>query len=575
MEKGVPQIMDITSIKSTLYNLSKEILPSKFETAQQSESNTIQLGFRGVNKLIWVEVSWQGDCARILEINKPKRFGTESTLAKQLSYGLKYLALVSIKQEKFERVIRFEFSKKPGSEIDKYLIIELMGKHSNFFFLDKNFKIITAGRQLKSSQSSFRKIATGILYEEPPKNFKKEPDENESFETWKQNILINHQTLKKSLIFNYQGVSPILTKQIEFITKLKPKDIMNKDVGFIDEDNLKAIFKTWKKWITRIKNNKFNFSTFNNYFYSVWFSLDENFNLEKFEIKVGLENYYNYFLNQKKIKALQLQLNKIIFKQINNEKKKFDLQDKLLKKSENHEAYKNKADNIFLNINLKKKDIIEAEKLYKKYKKLKRSQNQIKDRLVIHKNKLVRLDEFNTMLENLISMNIESNDRKIELLEELGYELSKEFILEKKPLLKAQKINSANITSYPIEIYSPGGLIIQIGRNMRQNDLISFKYSKKGDLWFHAQESPGSHVVLKASAKIATEEDIQIAADISALFCKAKGNIKVPISLVKIKNLQKMSRIGAGCVSYKDFEIIWGYPARGEEYVKKNRHYQN
>ena len=110
---------------------------------------------------------------------------------------------------------------------------------------------------------------------------------------------------------------------------------------------------------------------------------------------------------------------------------------------------------------------------------------------------------------------------------------------------------------------------------MRQNDLISFKYSKKGDLWFHAQESPGSHIVLKSSAKIATEEDIQIAADISAFFCKAKGNIKVPISLVKIKDLQKISKAGQGCVSYKNFEILWGYPTRGEEYIKKNRHYQN
>ena len=119
MLKGVPQIMDITSIKSILHYLSVEILPSKFEKAQQPESNTIQLCFRGISNHHWIEVSWQGDYARIISIKQPERIGTESTLAKQLSYGLKYMALVDIVQEKYERVIRFEFAKNPGEEVTK------------------------------------------------------------------------------------------------------------------------------------------------------------------------------------------------------------------------------------------------------------------------------------------------------------------------------------------------------------------------------------------------------------------------------------------------------------------------
>ena len=62
MQKGVPQIMDITSIRSVLHYLTKNILPTKFETAQQPEPNTIQLCFRGVNSQTWLEVSWNGDC---------------------------------------------------------------------------------------------------------------------------------------------------------------------------------------------------------------------------------------------------------------------------------------------------------------------------------------------------------------------------------------------------------------------------------------------------------------------------------------------------------------------------------
>ena len=56
------------------------------------------------------------------------------------------------------------------------------------------------------------------------------------------------------------------------------------------------------------------------------------------------------------------------------------------------------------------------------------------------------------------------------------------------------------------------------------------------------QESPGSHVVLKSSSQVASEQDLQIAADLAALFSKAKRNIKVPINLVKIKDLQKIKK---------------------------------
>ena len=174
MQKGVPQIMDITSIKSVLHDLSEEVLPSRFETAQQPEPNIIQFCLRGINSQTWIEVSWDSDSARILKINRPEKIGAESTLSKQLRYGLKYMALVTIEQDKFERVIKFGFAKKPGDEINKYLIFELMGKHSNIFYLDNNQKIIAVGKQINSNQSSFRTVSTGSIYSEPPKNMKKE-----------------------------------------------------------------------------------------------------------------------------------------------------------------------------------------------------------------------------------------------------------------------------------------------------------------------------------------------------------------------------------------------------------------
>ena len=569
MQKGIPQIMDVTSIKSILHYLSREILPSRFETAQQPEPNTIQIGLRGINNTSWIEVSWQGDCARIFKINRPDKLGSQSTLAKQLSYGLKYMALVLIEQDKFERVIKFAFAKKPGDLIDKYLIFELMGKHSNIFYLDKNLKIIAAGKQVKSTQSSYRTISTGNIYKQPPLNNKKEPNENETFQEWKSLLNVVPDTLKNALLRNYQGVSPILIKQIEYLSNLESNNVMNQSVDLIEDKYLKEIFIIWNKWIDRYKNNKFKFSIFNHYFYSVWFSETEVKDNNKIDLCEGLSNYYNQYLNLKKMNGIVSQIDGLIFKQISIERRNHNLQRKLLENSENFESLKNKADNIFLKLNLEKKDILEAEKLYKKSKKLKRAINLIKERLDIYENKLNRLEEYRFMLDNIKSNNIGKIPNKLDLLEELKYELSNEFNLRKKRL-NSSKINFQKKQSSPIQIISPGGLDILIGRNMRQNDLITFKLSKKQDLWFHAQESPGSHVLLKSSSKVPNDDDIQIAADLAAFFCRAKGNIKVPINQVKVKDLQKISKAGLGCVSFKNSEIIWGNPTRGKEYIKKN-----
>ena len=569
MQKGVPQIMDITSIKSVLHDLSEEVLPSRFETAQQPEPNIIQFCLRGINRQTWVEVSWDSDSARILKIKRPEKIGAESTLSKQLRYGLKYMALVTIEQAKFERVIKFGFAKKPGDEINKYFVFELMGKHSNIFYLDNNQKIIAVGKQLNSNQSSFRVVSTGSIYSDPPTNIKKEPSPKESYEEWKESISSVPESLKYCLINTYQGVSPILTKQLEAFSNLGSLEIMNKNIDFINDTNLKKIFQSWKIWIDRFNNKNFNFSIFNSCFYSVWFLNNEINNENNIDQIDGLENYYSFYLKQKKIDALIKKIDGIIFKQTNLEKKNFKMQSDLLINSENYQLYKEKADKIFMTHEIQKQDIIKGQKLYKKSKKLKRAQNLIKERIYIYKNKLDRLEEFSALLDNLNSLKNENPTIRINLLEEIKAEICREFNVRIKNI-REQKRDSSGLESSPIEINTPKGLTIQIGRNMRQNDLISFKFSKKGDLWFHAQESPGSHVVLKSSSQKPSDEDIQISADLAALFSKAKMNIKVPISLVNIKDLQKITKGGPGCVSFNNVEILWGNPTRGKDYIKKN-----
>ena len=101
---------------------------------------------------------------------------------------------------------------------------------------------------------------------------------------------------------------------------------MEKNIDFISDSDLKEIFKNWKIWINRFKNNNFNFSIFNKDFYCVWF-FDKEINCEnKIDLCTGLENYYDYHLKQKKLELLEKKIEGIIFNQTNTEKKNLNIQ---------------------------------------------------------------------------------------------------------------------------------------------------------------------------------------------------------------------------------------------------------
>jgi len=100
-----------------------------------------------------------------------------------------------------------------------------------------------------------------------------------------------------------------------------------------------------------------------------------------------------------------------------------------------------------------------------------------------------------------------------------------------------------------------------VGRNHRQNAWISLRQARRGDLWFHAQECPGSHVVLKASEAPHGEADCAAAADLAAYFSRGRGNGRVPVVMVPTEALQRIPGAPAGTVRHSGGTVLWGQPA--------------
>ncbi len=564
MDSTAIQLMDLTSLKAVVAELRHEILPSRFEKAQQPESNTLQIGLRTLKGLIWLEISWQADAPRLVQIPPPAKQGGESTLAKQVQHGLYNLALTKIIQEDFERVIRFELAPRPGENVKRILVLELMGRHSNFLLLDNTQKIIAIGRQIRKHQSRVRPISTGDLYLPPPPLIGIKPDKNESFTSWKERLSLIPTTLKDALKNTYQGMSPQLMLQLTGENKETALNLLKCPIEKLSNKKWEYLYNRWSIWLTRLDMEQLGIWFKGPTTYRNWDTeIPNSSSLEGISINLG--KYYRDNLNKKTINRVSKDLHNSLKKSIKNEETSLNNQRDLLISTYQSGDLKKEADEILAKPFPQKDDIEKAQSLYKRSKKLRRSISILKERIVFHEERIKMIKETELFLENISETQWETFSEKLKLIMALKKDFYAHFSRRKQPEVK--KKSTKDRQPVPLEILSPKGLLIQIGRNHRQNEWISIRKAKNGDIWFHAQECPGSHVVLKSSSGLAEEKDLQMAADLAAFFSRAKGNAKVPVFMVPVERLKKIPNAMPGTVSHSEGKVCWGKPTRIESHL--------
>ncbi len=569
------QTMDVTSLKAVITELQETLLPSRFEQAQQTDSHTIQIGVRTLKGLKWLELSWRADAARLVIVEPSKRVGSQSTLARQIQHGLRQMALVEIRQKGFERVVQFGLSPRPGEAIQRTLVLELMGRHSNFFLLNNQHRIIAIGRQVKDHQSRIRPIGNGDAYIDPPLLRGYKPTLTESINSWKKNLcLIPSQKLLNALQQSYQGISPALALQIADEEEETARTLINSKVLEITNKQWEDLYCRWCLWLKRVEEKNFSLRFDGPTPFRVWGEIKTNTKMSK-ELCLKLGSYYTEILESKQILDITNEIRESLIKAKKNQNNHLEEQECLLDKSNKNKDLQEKADNLLCEKEPGKKILEEAQKLYIQAKKLRRSIPAIKQRILHHQQKLQFIQETEAFLEEFVSNKWETQDQKIKGLLELQEETKS--LIRSNEKIKKRRIQSNRRTQQlntpkPLQLTSPNGLVIQVGRNHRQNEWISLRQSRNGDIWFHAQECPGSHVVLKASSKVAEESDLQIAIDLAAYFSKAKGNKSVPVIMASTNDLKRISGGDPGTVSHRNSKILWGEPSRGIKYLETSSH---
>ena len=113
----------------------------------------------------------------------------------------------------------------------------------------------------------------------------------------------------------------------------------------------------------------------------------------------------------------------------------------------------------------------------------------------------------------------------------------------------------------PHRYKSPSGFDILVGRNNKENDLLTLKTASKSDIWLHTKDIPGSHVILKTNGENAAADDIYCAAAIAAWHSKAKSSANVAVDYVPVRYVKKPSGAKPGMVIFTNNRTVYIDPA--------------
>jgi hypothetical protein len=111
----------------------------------------------------------------------------------------------------------------------------------------------------------------------------------------------------------------------------------------------------------------------------------------------------------------------------------------------------------------------------------------------------------------------------------------------------------------PRQYASPGGFVVLVGRNNKQNDILSHRIAKPGDVWMHVRGMPGSHTVIKVpTGQQPEQQDLQFAADLAAWFSKGREAGKVDVIVTRAEHLKKFkgAKPGQVVVSKEEANIV-------------------
>lgn len=552
-------------VANLVHELKSELLNGRIAKIAQPEADELLLTIKSPSgqRRLYLSASASLPLIYLTENNKPSPMTAPNfcmLLRKHIANG----RIVDIYQPKLERIIYFtiEHLNELGDLCRKNLIVEIMGKHSNLIFCTEDGTIIDSIKHVSAQMSSVREVLPGRTYFIPDTMEKSDPLSitPEEFTAVLQSKPL---PLSKAIYTSFTGISPITAEEICFIagidSSLPPKEL--------SADIMQHLYNQFTLYFTNVKEGAFRPAIYYlgsepKEFASLPLTHFTEYRCVEFDkISNALETYYATKNTITRIRQKSSDLRHILQTALERNRKKYDLQMKQLKDTENRDRYKiygellhvygynleegaksleafnyytNETIQIPLDPMLSPQE--NAKKYFDKYNKQKRTYEALSSLIQETSDDILYLESVRTALDIA---------RSEEDLAEIKEELIAAGYMKRKFIKKKQRIKNK-----PLHYISSDGYDMYVGKNNFQNEELTFHFANGNDWWFHAKQAPGSHVIVKTKGEELPDSTFEEAGRLAAYYSSMRNADKIEIDYIEKKHVKKPTGGKPGFVVY-------------------------
>lgn len=561
------------------------LVGARIDKIFQPDKNTILLGFylAGKNYALTACIEAQNCRLHLTTHSKPNPQVAPNfcmVLRKNL-IGLRLKNIITFDLERLV-ILEFEGFDEVDDLIGKKLVIELMGKHSNFILLNESNHIIDCARHIKEEKENFRDVLPHIHYQFPSCN-KKNFLDCTHFEDF---VLLLPDSLTR------KNLSTLIADIFNgFSRNFVESCLLRLQIQEISSTSLRKLYDEFQSFLSSLETNQLYFEEM-----EIQKGKKKDYvlvlkeNLKPFGLNFFLDNYYHLKETSETFTNYRNSILKLILAILQKYRKRLQNINQKLKECENMETYRVYGELITANlyrISSQNQSQVElenyyddnqkivipldekyspsynAKKYFKKYHKLKNALTIVGEQ---KKETLAELNYLESIIYELENCTTLSEVSLIfeEISENVIFkENHSSFSGHKKSKVKKSKMTKNKTVSFnPIQ-YIIDGYTVFVGRNNRENDYLTLKLAQKNDLWFHTKEIHGSHVILKVSDQSSKlDPDLLIkVAQLAAYHSKAMHSSNVPVDFCEVKQVKKPSGSKPGMVIYHHYETLNVNPA--------------
>ena len=573
--------IDALFLTAVTRELTDTLIGCRVDKVQQPERDTLLLSLRSPGTSCRLLLSASSNHPRIHLTEEAMENPAQPPmfcmlLRKHLTGG----RIVSLTQPPMERLVDLclDCTDEMGEPVQKHLVLELMGRNSNLILLGGDGRILDCMRRVDFEMSEQRQVLPGLFYRLPPAQGKLDPlaAEPETLAVLLRNAA-DEKKLDQWLLDTFGGLSPLVCRELSF-ELLGSVDVL---LGALDVSARDALAAALSERFAQYRSGAFtpvlllqdgapkDFSC-------IPIRQYEGYREERSAPSFSklLDGFYSERDRTERMRQKTQALRKTLTNLTHRTARKLELQRKELAATYDREHLRRLGDIVTANLYAIRRgqttlhavdfydpDMREIEiplspaispqqnaaKFYKDYQKAKNAERILTEQIANGEQELAYLE---SVLDALTRVECERD------IQEIRTELADGRYLRET----GQKKRMKAAPSKPMEFRSSSGLTILVGRNNRENDLLTTKLASKGDLWLHTQKIHGSHVILVCSGTEPDDQSVTEAAQLAAWFSQARDGQNIPVDATAVKNVKKPAGAKPGMVVYYTYRTVYVTP---------------